>query len=257
MGVLHIAPGYSAGGSLQAALRAAERNEALLKWPDDLSAGPINPGSPEERNAWWGRCDGSLADELTKFWERVEAADERLVVWFGRNSASEYTFFLNWADRLGSRPYDIIDVTLLEFPSAQPGPNDSPTWQAAAASMLNMDNMKMLLGSERRISADEASRARERWSLLRSENAPFRVVGEDGVVSAPVDHFDPLLLEQTGGDWQRVARVIGNTMGRNSTPYHQVGDLMLLDRLVALVEAGLLEVDGDPYEMRTCQIRLK
>jgi hypothetical protein len=39
-------------------------------------------------------------------------------------------------------------------------------------------------------------------------------------------------------------------------PYIQVGDLMLLTRVVALVEAGKLLADGDPSEMRSCRIRL-
>lgn len=123
--------------------------------------------------------------------------------------------------------------------------------------MLNPENMQSLLGSERRISSEEASNAQKRWSRLKSENAPFRVVAESGLVSAPIDHFDPLLLEQIGAEWRKVAYVIGNTMGYNSDPYYQVGDVMLLVRLIALIEASLVEVDGDPYEMHVCRVRLR
>ena len=39
-------------------------------------------------------------------------------------------------------------------------------------------------------------------------------------------------------------------------PYIQVGDLTLMTRVVALVEAGKLLADGDPWDMRACRIRL-
>jgi hypothetical protein len=257
MGVLHIVPGYSAGGTLEAALRAAAVDEGLLKWPDDLSAGPIAPGDPIQREAWWGHRAGSIARELLEFWEHVEASRDRLVVWFGRHSASEFAFFLSWADRVGSRPYDIIDVTALALPFARPGPGDPPTWQAGATFMLNPEIMQSLLGSERSISFGEASNARTLWDRLKSENAPFRVVSGDELISAPIDHFDQLLLEQIRSDWQKVAYVIGNTMGYNSDPYYQVGDAMLHARLVALIEAGEVEVDSDPYDMHVCRVRLR
>ncbi len=76
------------------------------------------------------------------------------------------------------------------------------------------------------------------------------------MVSAPADCFDALLLAQSTLEWQRMARVIGNTMGHNCEPYIQVGDMMLLTRVVALVEAGKLLADGDPWDMRSCRVRL-
>jgi hypothetical protein len=45
-------------------------------------------------------------------------------------------------------------------------------------------------------------------------------------------------------------------MGYNSEPYMQVGDMMLLVRVVALVSEGKLLADGDPWDMRSCRVRL-
>lgn len=257
MRTLHIVPGYSAGGTLETALRNAGRDDAVLKWPDDLSCGPIDPGTPEQRDAWWDHGeDWDLAGKLLAFWQRVETAEERLVVWFGRHSAAELAFFLAWADRLGDRPYDIVDVTGLEFPAIRPGPGVPPTWPAKSVSILNADNLRSLLGSERPITAGEVAEARQRWRRLKSENAPFRIVTETGLASAPLDHFDPLLLAQAGTDWRKVAYVVGHALGLGSEPYSQVGDLMLLARVAALVEAGGLEADGNPWEMQACRVRL-
>ena len=118
MKVLHVAPGDSAGGSLREALRLAGYQQDVLSFTDDLSCGPIAWGTSRERAAWWSHVhEPRLEDDLETFWLRLETANERLVVWFGRHSASELAFFLALADRLGDRPYDIVDVTDLQWTS--------------------------------------------------------------------------------------------------------------------------------------------
>ena len=45
-------------------------------------------------------------------------------------------------------------------------------------------------------------------------------------------------------------------LGHNMEPYHQVGDIMLLGRIVALLEQGKLLADGDPRDMHGTCVRL-
>ena len=104
----------------------------------------------------------------------------------------------------------------------------------------------MLLGTERPVASQERDEACRQWRRLRAENAPFRVVAPTGLVSAPVDHFDPLLIERATPEWRKIARVVGDTMGYNLEPYIQVGDLMLLARVVALVGEGKLLAEFSP-----------
>jgi hypothetical protein len=119
------------------------------------------------------------------------------------------------------------------------------------------DGLRTLLGSERLVTARESAVSQQQWEQLRSENAPFRVVTPEGLVSAPIDHFDLLLLAEVTRQWQRIVRVVGNAMGHNSEPpYYQVGDLMLMTRVVALVDEGKLLSDGDPWDMRSSRVRL-
>jgi len=113
-----------------------------------------------------------------------------------------------------------------------------------------------LLGSERQLTTDEKDRARAHWRQLRAENAPFRIVTENGLVSAPADYFDPLILEQAKPEWQKMNHLIGYTMGYNDEPYFQVGDRMLHCRVVRLIERGALLADGDLWNMRECRVRL-
>jgi len=256
---LHIAPGASAGGSLKQAIREAGRDEEVLPCFDDLSCGPIDTDDPSARAAWWGlfREVWDVESELKTFWNRVATTDDRLVVWFGRHSAQELAFFLALADRLGERSYDIVDVTGLRWPFNRPDGSAAMTKPASAVAIIPTDRLRTtLLGSERPVTAQERDESRLHWHQLQVENAPFRIVTPTGLVSAPVDHFDPLLIERATTEWRTIVRVIADTMGYNSEPYHQVGNVMLLTRVVALIGEGKLLADGDPWDMFSCRVRL-
>jgi len=95
MNTLHIAPGYSAGGSLMRAIRDIRPQDDVLRWPDDLSCGPIDNDLASTRAAWWN-CDvgdWNVEAILNEFWERALNSRARLVVWFARHSAMELAFF--------------------------------------------------------------------------------------------------------------------------------------------------------------------
>lgn len=243
MEILHVAPSDSAGESLREAVRIAGRRQEVLSFNDDLSCGPIAWGTPRERAAWWSYVHTPRPEsDLAAFWDRIEAATERLVVWFGRHSARELAFFLALADRLGDRPYDLVDVTTSQPPGA--------------VALIPSHGLTAWLDAARPISPQEAADAGRQWQRLRTQNAPFRVVTPAGLASAPIDHFDASILEQATTGWSSVATVIGSTMAHNREPYVQVGDTILLARLVALVEEGELLADGDPWDMATCRVRL-
>ena len=255
MEMLHIAPGYSACGSLRQAILAADQMDEVLPCPDDLSCGPIASDDPSARAAWWmSHVEGfdEFEPSLKAFWTRIAETDEPLVVWFARHSAVEFSFFLSLADRLGDRPYAIVDLTGMRFAF---GWRDG-SFAAQSVSRVRPDGLRSLLGKERPITGQEQTEARRVWQRLREENAPFRVVTESGLMSAEADHFDPLLLDRATPEWRMVARVIGEAMGYNSEPYDQVGDLMLLQRIIALVDGGKLLADGDPCQMHACRVRL-
>jgi Protein of unknown function/Domain of unknown function (DUF1835) len=250
MSTLHIAPGDSAGGSILQAMRELGRNDEVLRFTDDLSCGPIEPDLPATRAAWWQpyHDEPDTEDKFKIFWDRVDSADEELVVWVSRHCAREYAFFLSWVDRMGARPYSVIDVTGRMLPGlSRPLP---------IVSHMQPSQLKAVLGTERPLTEREKDDARGLWSRLKRENAPFRVVTPGGMTSAPVEHFDPFLLANATTEWQRIIRLVHETIGTTSEPYYQVGDVMLLARVVALVGDGKLLADGDPWDMVTCRVRL-
>ena len=154
------------------------------------------------------------------------------------------------------RPYSIIDVTGLRLPSNRPDGSRALSQPTPAVSIMPPYQLRSLFGSEGQVTAQQAEKARRQWRQLREENAPFRVVTPAGLTSAPVDHFDSLLLERVTTEWRKVARVIGDAMGLNSEPYLQTGDIMLLSRVIALIDAGKLLAEGDPWDMHSCRVRL-
>ena len=255
MRTLHVAPGDSAAGSLLQAIRDAGRDDGVLAHPDDLSCGPIAPDDPSSRAAWWTLLFGK-ADELKlgieAFWARVEETDDRLVVWFGRHSAQELAFFLAWANRLGERPYDIVDVTGMILPFSRGG----GSFAAKAVSIVPSESLRSLLGKARPPTLREREEACRQWRRLAEENAPHRVVTTEGLVSAPADHFDASLLERATTEWQRLVSIVADALAHNSESHFQVGVETLLARVATLIREGSLLADGDTRDMHSCRIRL-
>jgi hypothetical protein len=257
MPTLHIAPGDSAGGSLKEAIRAAGRDDLVLPFLDDLSCGPIDRDEPAARLAWWtqfGSRNPKGEALLLQFWDRVAAADGRIVVWFSRHAAKELAFFLAWTDRIGGRPYDVVDVTARPLPLRR---RDGSTviGTPRSVALASTATLQSLLGSERPVTAAEIDDGRRAWRRLKSENAPFRVVSDGGMVSAPLGHFDTPLLAQATTEWRPVLQIVSEAMICNSERYEQVGEVMLWARLAALVGEGRLVANGDPRDSAT-RIRL-
>jgi Protein of unknown function/Domain of unknown function (DUF1835) len=228
---------------MRQALRDLGLDDEVLAFRDDLSCGPIDPDDPATRAAWWAPYySNEDFEDIAAFWKRLTTGDDRLVLWFSRNSAHEIAGFLACVDRLGERPYAIIDAT-----------RDRPP---AYVSIMPPNRLAALFGSERFPTELEKTQFREHWRRLKLENAPFRIVSPQGLASAPVDYFDSFLLKRVPPGGERIARVIHEVLGLDGDPYQQVGDIMLLVRVVALVERGKLMADGDPEDMHSTRIRL-
>ena len=258
MKTTHIAPSDSAGGSLQEALPVAGRDDALLVFGDALSCGPIASGDPVERATWWKDEHGwpEIEENIRSFWTRVDASEGKLVLWFGRHSARELAFRHAWAWRVVQRRYHAVDVTGLRIPVTWGNGTNGVIESAQAVSTIPSTGLATLFDSERETSSDEEARYRRQWAKLMAEDAPFRIITPTGLISAPNDCFDHLLLAHSATDWRKVAYVVADVLGLNSEPYLQMSDGTLIGRVAALVDQGKLVADGNPYEIRECRIRL-
>lgn len=255
MKTLHVAPGVSAANSLRHALREMGRSDNLLDYCDDLSCGPISPENSENRAVWWQEQGGwpEGRNDLDVFWNNVGTADDKIVLWYGRHSARELAFCLAWAVRMKDRPYKVIDVTGLRVPSHRHKDGLTPPLKAVA--VAPPEGLVTLFDQEETLPNIELIKRQEDWISLECENTPFRIVTHAGLKSAPLDYFDQFLLHETTSDWQKLDFVIGKTLWRMTEPYFQVSDGTLLNRAIALVNCGKLIANGNPRDMKTCQIR--
>jgi hypothetical protein len=73
---------------------------------------------------------------------------------------------------------------------------------------------------------------------------------EDGrVVGVPVDHYDSLLLDACGAEWNMAARVVGMALGRCDATT-SLGDLFFSTCLRALIAACRIEADSPLSALR-------
>ncbi|UXT80884.1 DUF3658 domain-containing protein [Agrobacterium tumefaciens] len=256
--MLHVVPSLSARGSLEKALSAYRPGDAILAFRDDLSCGPIASIKSAKRMAWWHEYLDwpETESEFDGFWEQVDAAQDRIVLWFGKYSSSELAFRLAWAAHMDGRPYDVIDVSDLHPIIYGQDIADTTATVAKAAALLLPEGLAKLIGSEQPASAEEDARYRNEWARLQNENAFFRIVTPTGLASADQDHFDVFLMQQADTRWRKAAYIVGNALLESCDPYFQTGSLMLTERLQTLVDQARLEADGDVYDLHSCLIRL-
>jgi hypothetical protein len=252
MSLLHVMPSASAGGSMQVALRDVKSNDEVLAFRDDLSCGPIDSDDASSRAKWWAPWydPEDTQRELRLFWDVLERTKHEIVLWFSRESALEFSFFYQCATRLGARPYRVVEL------GGSPGTLDDPARRNAVLETVSTrqpEQLRALIALQSPPTNAVIERTAARWSELRQENAPFRVVTSKGLVSTPVDHFDAALLAEVTRAPRGVRSIIGKAMSQH--PY-QVGSMMLLSRLAALVGEGRLAVHGDAADLWSAAVAL-
>lgn len=253
--VCHVASHPSFAGNLVGCLHKAGKNDDVLGFPDDLSAGPIASDDAQVRAEWWDNiADWPYYDAISAFWRDL-AAGPPLVVWFGRSYARDQCLYLALSDRLPDRIVGIGDVSTI---SVQYEWVDGTTIDIPPPKNVHGvpgDVLSSLTSLTVRPDPVEIAANAQRWRELKAENAPFRVVSDGALVSKPATYFDNIILEAAASEWRRTIRVIADALGDVRDAFHFVNDQVLLSRLVTLVESGALEADGDPWIMDESRIR--
>lgn len=247
--IQHIVFSVSAAASLREALSSAGRDDRVLAFPDCLACGPIDPPSPTRRLRWlvselgYSREDWNwLPKSVYTFWGRVCEPASRRIVWTSSRTANEHAAFLAWIERMAEQEFDVIDMA--EMPVTFKA-DDGRLWRDKAISlgMMGPGSIAEEVLWERATPLRNADKETHlaTWLRLKEENAPFRVIGPEGLTSQPISYFDNALLAQASHQWQRAIRLVGGVMAEGSGSYHQVGDHPLASRLLLLVASGDLE----------------
>jgi len=259
--VVHVAWGVSRAESVRDALHLQGQEARVIALPGALSIGPIAPPDPGARQAWARanlRDDDPDRDwhEPEAPWAEATSTDVHPVYWVCLSDAAEHASFLAFASRMAGRPFDIVDVTELDFTTVG---GVSPIWSLG---LLRPEEIVASgLSSRRRpVTQAEGEAASAAWSRLQRENAPLRIVRDGRLVSAPLTHFDPILTERARPDWESVIQLIGRALNHLNfeaePPGQGTGDELLFARVLALGKAGALEVRGAGPGMRQFEVRL-
>jgi len=124
--------------------------------------------------------------------------------------------------------------------------------------LLNPDQVEIpwFLDRAAPLSPPLRDRYQESWQNLRAENAPLRIIRDDRLRSAPINHFDELVCACTSDQWLPIARVVGHATADSWDDHGiQVDDLVLHSRVRALVASGRLEGRGSLTDWRHGEVR--
>jgi hypothetical protein len=260
--VIHVAWGASRSGSVRDALRRQGCGARVIALTDTLSLGPIDTLDPGARAAWFEantiRDDEPVEAKIDHetSWIEATADDAYPVYWVCLADAVEHAAFLAFASRMAGRPFDLIDATGLDLTTID---GISPIWSLG---LLRPEDIVASGLSERRrpFSGAESDAAVAAWSRLQRENAPVRIVRDGRLVSVPLTQFDAALIGQAGRSRELLVKLIARTLHHLSVEVDPPGQgcshELLFARIVALGEAGTLEVTGAGPGMRDYEVRL-
>ncbi len=262
---LHVVFSDSAAALLRPALRKVDRWGRVLTFPDDLGFGPIDPPDPQARLFWMKQQLGAFAEgwdrlpaKANAFWSIALAPPGRVVVWVSRRTVMEYAGFLEWIWRLGQQAYSVVDLTDVETEWRVPD-GTIRTDRVTSLGLLEPDQIEINRFLSRAWPLPAALRERylRMWRQLREENSALRIIRGERLQSAPLWHFDQIVLSCASAQWLTVARVVGQALVEAwDDEGVQTCDVVLAGRTRALVDAGQLEYHGDLADWLQCEVRL-
>lgn len=186
--MLHVTFGPSACGVLIGYLDELGRSKRTIFLPDDMAIGPLGLEATERvcalEDILYLDLPG-LADALGEFWAEVTAAPT-ITVWMGRNCESEHAGWLEVANRYNGQLF-LVDVVDFESEHGIDAP---------AFAVLPRREMLACRLADRALPVDDARRTelRNTWTRLRDERSSLRVVERGRLQSAPITHYDHVLL---------------------------------------------------------------
>ncbi len=256
---VHVTGGVSPADAIRDALRSQGCEARVIALPSRLNFGPIDPPDPDARQRWIRtvlRCDPyDDQREAEEPWADATSAGVHPIYWVCLTDAAEQASFLEFAFRMDGRPFDIIDATALDFVT-----RDGIRMPWSLGIMRPGDIVASGLKDTRRtVESAECAAAAAAWARLRRENAPLRVVCDGRLVSAPLTHFDPVLVAQASADWELAVKVVGRALHHLCVevdpPGQGVSDIVLFGRVQALGAAGDLEIRGPGPGLRDFEVR--
>ena len=242
--MIHVLFCSSAAGTLRQVLSARGKRERVVDLTEWLDWGPIALNDFEEREAWldhhipWG--DGRwdwIASGPQKFQSKIEKDPDRLI-WIAPRSASEQCGLYWYLDRFGG---DGASMIVADYPLPGAWRGQSPF----ALGELRDEEIGALLDQANRELWNPSRFPQSRWRNLCEEASLLRIVEQGTIKSAPAELFDSHLLARCPQTWQKLYRVVGETMVSLWDEGHRVDSTFLTWRLRVLAGQGKIVTTGE------------
>ncbi len=226
-------------------LRAAFGENADVVWFDDpLCVGPIERTTAPGRARWIAEHlydrHASEVERQQQAWEAACETSMELVIWLSSRSALEACGVLAVLHARDGAAVSRVDV------------GETAEGYSAFGSVTPAALIRMRFYDARRSFSDcDIARGMAEWEVLRTEDAPVRVVDRSGLHSAQLDVFDQPILGLIGADWTSCSWVVGKAeLELSRDNYRPAIDSFLTSRISAMCACGAVIVSDNGREIR-------
>ncbi len=264
---IHIVFGQSAKGEFVHSKKFDLDSILLICLEDPLNIGPVcdlnSIEEIEKRKSWLSERlgvppylnkDASLTfidREIETIKTLVEnRKNEKIYFWTGV-SASEIMHTARLLYHLNPNCNDVFVFDFHNFSMENRNGEVVYPKCLGATDLSRVDNVK---NHFHQLTEEELSEYRKLWEKVKFGNSLLWILDvNEELVAKDETYFDSFLLSYCTNEYQKPARIIGNTLC--DTDFN-VGDGFLAYRMKQLVLMGVIEIRGELKEMRDYEVRL-
>jgi hypothetical protein len=251
---LHIAQGDTSCGMLGIITRAFGVPGEVHRIREDLSHGPLTDG--RSRMAYMKACCRAAdcdydpdpeADDTDLQWRALVGRVERIrpasvVVWHAEN-VSDYVFLRMAAHWLESCD---VELDVVEVP---------PRGDDYSVAIYSPEQLAHFWSRLRALDPQERDSLAAEFRAIRSRPEPLRRYDGHALTYLPIETYDGQIVGVVGEEWRPAARTISDLGAGWRDGRNWLSDIFIAARLSALIEAGVVEAEGDRSRIQTYRVR--
>ncbi len=230
----------------------------IIQIKDDYAVGPVaqiyETEGYQQRREWWRQLlenspykeQSDLVDDKLTVHNLIKALQENETeqawIWMGQNQHDVCGYY--WLmPQLREFQGRVMVLYLNNLPFInEKGQIFYPAWLSEIQPSEFLKAKKLA----RPVTLSEYEVDPDEWMKLTRENALVRMLeGGKKIVSREDSFYDAEILKNITGEWQKVSRVLQNTLNRMKI---KTGDVFLMWRIRMLVEAGRIITEGDVHK---------
>jgi len=227
----------------------------IIQIKDDYAVGPVDQiyetEGYQQRRDWWAlllenspyKEQSDLVDDKLTVHNLIKALqeneEEQAWIWMGQNQHDVCGYY--WLmPQLRAFQGRVMVLYMNNLPFInEKGQIFYPSWLSEIQPSEFLKAKKLA----RPITLSEYEVDPDEWNKLTQENALVRMLeGGKKIVSREDAFYDAEILKNVTAEWQKVSRVLQNTLNRMKI---KTGDVFLMWRIKMLIETGRIITEGD------------